>query len=120
MQPATPLPWQLAPGKPSASYYDVVGPPIPHGPDEVAHESVCRVHRLRKGKQNLAYLMHAANCLPALVAALEEIAMGMGNLALDQMGPSGVHGINDGKQRAIYLERFVGAAREVLALVKKE
>lgn len=50
-----------------------------------------------------------------LVEALERIAAGMGNLPLDQMGEAGVHGINDGKQRAIYLEDYVRTARSVLA-----
>ncbi len=50
-----------------------------------------------------------------LETALRAIAEGMGNLSLEQMGDAGVHGINDGKQRAIYLETYVRIAREALA-----
>jgi hypothetical protein len=53
--------------------------------------------------------------LAEVVEALKEIAAGMGNLSLDQMGPNGVSGINDGRQRAIYLERFVSLARAALS-----
>jgi hypothetical protein len=49
-----------------------------------------------------------------LARTLQYIAGGMGNMALEQIGIAGVHGINDGKQRAIYLEDFVTAARAAL------
>jgi hypothetical protein len=47
--------------------------------------------------------------------ALQAIAAGMGNLSLEQIGDKGVHGINDGKQRAICLEAAVKMARDALA-----
>jgi hypothetical protein len=48
-----------------------------------------------------------------LLAAMTEIASGMGNLPIEEIGPSGVHGIHDGKERAIYL-RFVSLARATI------
>ncbi len=54
------------------------------------------------------------------LGALKVIAAGMGNLTLDEMGPDGVRGINDGRSRAIYLEAFVKLARETLAELQKE
>lgn len=68
------------------------------------------------------------DCMPAfrtaahaeeLLEFVECVAAGMGNLPLDRIGPDGVHGINDGKQRAIYLERFVANARAVVAKCKE-
>lgn len=53
--------------------------------------------------------------VPEMREALQEIAMGMGNLSLEQIGDKGVHGINDGKMRGIYLERFVRVSRAALA-----
>lgn len=53
-----------------------------------------------------------------LLKTIEYIAAGMGNLSLEEMGDKGVHGIRDGKARAIYLEQYVGMARAVLAKVK--
>lgn len=49
------------------------------------------------------------------LAALKAIAAGMGNLSLEQMGPDGVSGPNDGKARALYLQTFVRLARETVA-----
>lgn len=51
---------------------------------------------------------------PDLLRVVEAVAQGMGNLPLDQIGDAGVHGINDGKSRAIYLEGFVDMARKTL------
>lgn len=48
------------------------------------------------------------------------IAQGMGNLPLNDHGPAGVGGINDGRQRAIYLQNYVGAARAALDSAKIE
>lgn len=73
-------------------------------------------HKAADDHHNADALIAAARAEQAeLVAALQTIAQGMGNLPLDQMGPAGVHGINDGKQRAIYLEHYVGLARDLLA-----
>lgn len=52
---------------------------------------------------------------PKLLAACQSVASGIGNLPLEELGPSGVHGINDGKQRAIYLEAFVRICRDAIA-----
>ncbi len=49
-----------------------------------------------------------------LLSLVRYIAAGMGNLPLKQHGAEGVHGINDGKMRAIYLENFVTQARQLL------
>ena len=90
-----------------ADCMDAVGFPASDRERIIAH--------LLKQRENMRAIVRCVNCHYALLAALKHIASGMGNLSLDEMGPKGVHGINDGKQRAIYLEEFVKQAREALA-----
>lgn len=81
---------------------------------------------LRDSKRNRErdgqYIAIAANAAPALAEyvkrmheALAAIAAGMGNLSLEQI-ETDVNGINDGKQRSIYLAAFIKIAREALDL----
>lgn len=83
---------------------------------------VAKVVRVSPGKgrdeiaeANAKFIETAVNSHDDLQALCETVAAGMGNLPLEEIGATGVHGINDGKARAIYLERFVAMARNILA-----
>ena len=78
--------------------------PDPLARSEAAHANSASLARRYKRERD------------AFELALRQIASGMGNLSLEQIGPKGVIGPNDGKQRAIYLEAFIKIARDALGI----
>lgn len=113
----TPLPWKLFAGE---NCWSIVPVDDAGRPRNGAHtEHICSGPENDDALANSALIMRAVAHYAELVAFVRDVAGGMGNLPLSEIGPAGVHGPNDGKARAIYLERFVASARALLFMTEE-